>query len=69
MKEFEKWWEKHRASNFPCTCQSARRENLGMLADRYIWKAAFENMQQWLMGRRCTGEDVLDYINKELGNA
>jgi hypothetical protein len=30
------------------------------------WRAAFVNVQQWLMGRRCTGEDVLDYINKEL---
>jgi hypothetical protein len=61
MKEFEKW-----------LC-----ENYGALMDgtsfeyntKESWEAAFENMQQWIMGRRCTGEDMLDYINKELGNA
>ena len=30
------------------------------------WKAAFENMENWIRGRRCTGEDMLEYIYKEL---
>lgn len=30
------------------------------------WKAAFINMQQWIMGRRCDSEDILEYINKEI---
>ena len=38
------------------------------IATRDGWRAAFEDIQQWLMGRRCTEEDVLDYIYKELNN-
>lgn len=42
MREFEKWWQKHRASSSPHTCQSARGENLMRRADAEIWKAALK---------------------------
>lgn len=70
MREFRNWWEKHRASTSPHTCQSARGENLAMLADEEIWRAACE----WLLkvkkqGNCLTGRDaVLTILEKELGN-
>ena len=30
------------------------------------WRAAFQNMENWARGRRCTGEDVMEYTLKEL---
>ena len=54
MKEFKKWYQREMDLGFYCTDAEDG------------WKAAFTNMQQWIMGRRCTGEDVLDYINQEL---
>ena len=46
MKEFRKWWENHRASTGPHTCQSSRGENLIQLADEEIWRAALEMVLQ-----------------------
>ena len=44
MKAFGEWWDKHRASISPHTCQSARRENLAQLADEEVWRAALEHV-------------------------
>ena len=70
MKEFEKYWVKekykvfHNGMHYEYLCRDGDNK-------KFIeggWKDAFKNIQQWLMGRRCTGEDVLDYINRELEN-
>ena len=53
MRECEKWLERELTEKERTYCVGG-------------WIGAFENMQQWLMGRRCTGEDVLDYVTKEL---
>ena len=64
MKAFGEW-EKCNKINYA----SISGGEICVHHQRYMaWKAAFENIQQWLMGRRCTGEDVLDYIYKELNN-
>ena len=60
MKEFRKHWNKEIR---PYIHNPKDRE----IAE-YWWRAAFENIQQWIMGRRCDMEDVLEYINKELEN-
>ncbi len=57
MDKFEEWCDE---IEYLCVDYS-KRDTL-----RRGWKAAFTNMQQWLVGRRCVGEDVLDYVNKEL---
>lgn len=62
MNEFEKW----AGPGFYYGKDPLNRPTLD--AKRKTWKAAFENIQQWIMGRRCTGEDVLEYIIKELEN-
>jgi hypothetical protein len=61
-KEFEEWLDT--LSYFERECQSP--SFYGGLEGG--WKAAFINIQQWLMGRRCTENDVLDYVNKELND-
>lgn len=69
MKEFEKWWAEHRASVLPHTCQSSRGENLAMLADKDVWKAALE----WVLGKMdkiyngvFENSEIMDVIKKEL---
>ncbi len=53
MKEFRIWWEEHRASRGPHTCQSSRGENLAQLADEEIWRAALERVLQASEDRTC----------------
>ena len=67
MKQFRKWWEKHRASRGPHTCQSSRGENLAQLADEEIWRACLE----WMLSNEtsvCYSLPVVltDIIRKEL---
>ncbi len=57
---FREWFR------FPNLTLTGRQKEMYELGASRAWKAAFENMQQWLMGRRCTEEDVLEYILKEL---
>ncbi len=62
MKEFEKWWEKHRASALPHTCQSSRGENLACMADREVWKAALE----WVRDNLVIDSSADEIIEQEL---
>lgn len=60
MNEFEEWkkenWNTLKKIN-PYPYSNLLQEG---------WRAAFENMENWIRGRRCTGEDMLEYIYKEL---
>lgn len=62
MKAFRKWWDNHRASASPHTCQSARGENLAMLADEEVWQAAVE----WVVGLLEKDPNGYFKIKKEL---
>ena len=59
MEEFKKWFDKEKIK-YPY--RPINEIDCGM-----GYKAAFENMENWIRGRRCTGEDMLEYIYKELG--
>lgn len=65
MKKFRDWWEKHRASVSPHTCQSARGENLACLADAEVWRAALEMVFDWL-DYSAEHEEIKDKIQEEL---
>ena len=66
MEQFEKWKDGKcvKVCNLCYIGVCGDCSGIGTKED--TWRAAFENIQQWIMGRRCTGEDVLDYINKEI---
>ena len=62
MKAFREWWDKHRASKYPHTCQSSRGENLAMLADEEIWKAALE----WILKIKKNGDKLAIISNDDI---
>ncbi|KKN71269.1 hypothetical protein LCGC14_0423120 [marine sediment metagenome] len=69
MKNFSEWWDKHRASRSSHTCQSARRENLGMLADEEIWRAALKKVLKQLdiiYSGDFENSDIVKWIKEEL---
>ena len=65
MEAFEKIFPMNFGVSQSELSEDSRRCNIWNIR-RNTWRAAFVNMQQWLIGRRCTGEDMLEYVNKEL---
>ena len=62
MEEIEKQLKKYVNNLYPAKLSEVHPGQVAL----DFWKAAFENMENWIRGRRCTGEDVLEYIYKEL---